>query len=118
MSGLAGHERVAGLIAGMDRERAALADPSVRAERFVERWRDLSEQRQALSGWQHDKARTEVEARMQAMGRSLERDPQVESILQNRRQELGISRIAREGDGIARDLERSVQRGRGYGMER
>ncbi|ADZ72831.1 TraA (plasmid) [Polymorphum gilvum SL003B-26A1] len=41
MTELSGRERAGQLIAGTDRERAALADPNVRADRFVNRWQEL-----------------------------------------------------------------------------
>jgi len=119
MQELSGRERVGQLSAGMDRERAALADPNVRAERFVNRWQDLQEQRQELRGWQHDDARGKVEGQMRGMAQSLERDPQVESILRNRKQDLGINQ-GRQSESLARDMEQTLERGRSQsmGMER
>lgn len=119
---LSGRERVAQVIDGMKRENAALQDPNVRAERFVERWRELQGQRRELRGWQHDEARAKVESQMNGMTKSLERDPQVDSILRNRRQELGIGQELRRGQTIARELQDEMTRGhrlsRGIGMER
>jgi hypothetical protein len=53
------------------------------------------------------------------MVKALERDPQVESILHNRRQDLGIGH-ARYGESLARSMERSLTRGReqSRGLER
>jgi Ti-type conjugative transfer relaxase TraA len=118
MTELTGRNRVGQLVAGMDRERAALADPNIRAGRFVQRWQDLQTERQALRGWQHDEARGKVEGQMRGMAKSLERDPQVESVLRNRTQELGIRHIGRE-QTIAREMERQVQsRSQSLGLER
>ena len=119
MTELSGRERVGQLSAGMDRERAALADPNVRAERFVNRWQELQGQRQELRGWQHDEARGKVETQMRGMAKGLERDPQVESILRNRKQDLGINH-GRQSESLARDMEQSLTRGRSQsmGMER
>jgi Ti-type conjugative transfer relaxase TraA len=119
MTELSGRERAGQLIAGMDRERAALADPNVRAERFVNRWQELQGQRQELRGWQHDEARGKVEGQMRGMAQSLERDPQVESILRNRKQDLGIHQ-GRQSESLARDMEQSLTRSRSQslGMER
>ena len=111
MTELSGRERVGQVLAGMDRERAAQADPNVRADRFIERWQELQVQRRELRGWQHDEARGKVEGEMRGMGKSLERDPQLESVLRNRSQELGISHI-RQGQTIAREMERQVSQGR------
>jgi hypothetical protein len=56
------------------------------------------------------------------MAHSLERDPQVDSILRNRRQELGIGQQQRRGKSIAHDLQEEMARGqrlsRGIGMGR
>ncbi|MBM6398762.1 Ti-type conjugative transfer relaxase TraA [Ochrobactrum anthropi] len=120
MTELSGRERVAQVIDGMKRENAALQDPNVRAERFVERWQELQGQRQQLRGWQHDEARGKVESQMNGMTKSLERDPQVDSILRNRRQELGIGQQQRKGQSIAHELQEEMTRGqrlsRGIGM--
>ncbi|MGB8842153.1 MAG: Ti-type conjugative transfer relaxase TraA, partial [Aliidongia sp.] len=65
-------------------------DPQRRADRFVERWRELGQtsqhQYQAgdMSGYKATRSA------MGDMAKSLERDPQLESILANRKQALGI----------------------------
>ena len=118
MTELSGRERVAQVIEGMKRENVALQDPNVRAERFVERWQELQGQRRELRGWQHDAARAKVESQMQGLTRSLERDPQVDSILRNRRQELGIGQHMRQSEGIAHELRESLTRGRSLGLGR
>ncbi|MCO6389228.1 Ti-type conjugative transfer relaxase TraA [Aliihoeflea sp. 40Bstr573] len=122
MTELSGRERVAQVIDGMKRENAALQDPNIRAERFVERWQELQGQRRELRGWQHDEARGKVESQMNGMTKSLERDPQVDSILRNRRQELGIGQQQRRGQSIAHELQeemtRSRQLSRGIGLGR
>ncbi len=122
MTELSGRERVAHVIDGMKRENAALQDPNIRAERFVERWQELQGQRRELRGWQHDDARAKVESQMNGMTKSLERDPQVDSILRNRRQELGIGQQQRRGQSIAHELQeemsRSRQISRGIGLGR
>lgn len=120
MTELSGRERVAQVIDGMKRENAALQDPNVRAERFVNRWQELQGQRRELRGWQHDEARGKVESQMNGLTKSLERDPQVDSILRNRRQELGIGQQQRKGQSIAHELQEEMTRGqrlsRGIGM--
>ena len=119
MTELSGRERTGQLIAGMDRERAALADPNVRADRFVNRWQELQGERQQFRGRSQDEARGKVEGQMRGMAKSLERDPQVESILRNRSQDLGIGHV-RQSESLARNMEQSLTRGRsqGLGMER
>jgi len=106
-----GRDRVGQLVAGMDRERAALADPNVRAERFVNRWQKLQGQRRELRGWQHDEARGKVESQMSGLAKSLERDPQAESIVRNRSRELGIGQELRREQSVARALQDEMTRG-------
>ena len=118
MTELSGRERVAQVMDGLKREQSAQQDPNIRAERFVERWQDLKAQRHELRGWQHDQARGKVEGQMQGLAKSLERDPQVESILRNRRQELGIGQQIRQNESISRELEQSITRGRTLGLGR
>ena len=93
--------------------------PERRADRFVERWRDLdrTRQRQYQAG-----EMTGFRATRDSMGemaRSLERDPQLESILEARKSaQLGISAI--EGESLTRRLAMSIGfdlgRGRGLGL--
>lgn len=121
MTELSGRERVGQVIEGMKRENAALQDPNVRAERFVNRWQELQGQRQELRGWQHDEARGKVESQMSGLAKSLERDPQAESIVRGRSKELGIRHELRHEQSISRALQDEMSRGqrlsRGIGME-
>ena len=121
MTEFAGRERVAQVIEGMKRENAALADPVVRAERFVDRWQELQDQRQELYGRYDGEARAKVESQLSGMAQSLERDPQVDSLLRNRRQELGLGQELQRGESIARALQDDMARGprhsRGHGLE-
>lgn len=119
MTERSGRERVDQLIAGMDRERACQADPNVRAERFIQRWGELKAERQELREPQHDEARGKVEGEMRNMSQSLERDPQLQSTLRSRAQELGVSHLGRE-QSLAREMERQLTQGRSQsqGIER
>ena len=121
MTELSGRERVGQVIEGMKRENAALQDPNVRAERFVNRWQELQGQHKQLRGWQHDEARSKVEGQMNGLTKSLERDPQVESILRNRSRELGIGHELRREQTVSRALQEEMTRGqrlsRGHGIE-
>jgi phage regulator Rha-like protein len=105
------------LIAGMDRERAALADPEVRTERFIQRWQELQSERQER--WHNDEERGKVEGQMRSMAKGLERDPQVETALRNRAPELGISHAGKDHN-IAREMEQQIGQGRSQsrGLER
>ena len=87
----------------------------------MNRWQELQGQRRELRGWQHDEARGKVESQMSGLAKSLERDPQAESIVQNRSRELGIGHELRREQSIARALQEEMSRGqrlsRGIGME-
>jgi hypothetical protein len=87
-------------------------NPTLRADRFVARWKDLDRQRLEFgrSGdWQAERS---IRASMGAMGRGLERDAQMESVLRNRTRELGISM------DMGRSLGRSITDYLGLGRER
>ena len=91
-------------IRALQLETELRTDPSRRADRFVERWQKLdhTSQRQYQAGDMSGYKATR--SAMGDMAKSLERDPQLESILANRKQELGIAfRIrppARPGTGL------------------
>jgi len=115
MTQLSGRERVGQLVSGMDRERALQADPNVRADRFIERWNELRSERQELRGWNNDEARGKVDAEMRGMSQRLGGDPQLETTLRNRAQEMGISYIGRD-QTISHEMERQLTQGRSQSM--
>jgi hypothetical protein len=83
--------RVNRAVRALQLETELRIDPSRRADRFVERWQELDQtslrQYRAadISGYRVTRSA------MGDMARSLERDPQLESILANRKRELGIA---------------------------
>jgi len=87
--------------------------PERRADRFVERWQRLDHtsqhQYQAgdISGYRATRSA------MGDMARSLERDPQLESILDNRKRELGIAFDSSRRLGIELAFTHGLGRGRG-----
>ena len=93
-------------------------DPQRRADRFVERWRELGQasQRQYQAGDMSGYKSTR--SAMGDMAKSLERDPQLESILQGRKRDLGIG--IDSGRSLGRELAFShgidLGRGRGIGL--
>ena len=96
LSDLSGQERIDQIVAGLDRERAALADPNVRAERFVDRWQELQGERDKL-GWQEHAERERIEGEMRSLSKRLDGDPQLEAVLRDRREALGIGEAEIEG---------------------
>ncbi|MEG8221404.1 Ti-type conjugative transfer relaxase TraA [Sphingomonas sp. HH69] len=111
------------MIEAMAQEARVRADPHLRADRFVERWQGLSAQRD-----QHYRAgdmagREKAGQAMAGMAKSLERDPQVESILRGRTRELGLEigmgRGRDMGRGeLGRQLAQDLEMGRDRGMSR
>jgi Ti-type conjugative transfer relaxase TraA len=93
-------------------------DPNLRADRFVERWQNLDQSslRQYQSG--DISGYKATRSAMGDMARSLERDPQLESILANRKRDLGISfeSSRRLGDELAFAHGIDLGRGRGIGI--
>jgi Ti-type conjugative transfer relaxase TraA len=78
-------------IRALQLETELRTDPSRRADRFVERWHKLdhTSQRQYQAGDMSGYKATR--SAMRDMAKSLERDPQLESILTNRKRDLGIA---------------------------
>lgn len=102
------------------RDRGPGADPGQRADRFVERWKKLDQTRQRqyeagdMSGFKATKRE------MGDMANSLQRDPQLESMLAIRKKELGIGGDIDSGRSLGRALAFShgldLGRGRGIGI--
>ena len=74
----------------VQRETEMRQNPELRADRFVERFRDLiqSGERQYAAG--NYSGHRAARAEMGNMAMSLERDPQMESLLEGRKKQLGI----------------------------
>jgi Ti-type conjugative transfer relaxase TraA len=110
--------RVNRAIRALQLETEIRTDPSRRADRFVERWQKLDQvsQRQYQAG-----DISGYKATRSAMGdmvKSLERDPQLESILANRKKDLGIAFDSgrRLGQELAFTHGIDIGRGRGLGI--
>jgi hypothetical protein len=92
--------------------------PTLRAERFVKRWQKLDQtsQRQYQAG--DMAAYTSTRSAMSDMAKSLERDPQLESILVNHKKALGITFESgrRLGAELAFNHGIGLGRGRGVGL--
>ncbi|WP_316179282.1 Ti-type conjugative transfer relaxase TraA [Bradyrhizobium sp. SZCCHNRI1009] len=88
-------------------------DPSRRADRFVERWQKLSQtsQRQYQAGNMSGYKATR--SAMGDMARSLERDPQLESVLASRRNDFGIAFESGRRIGQALAFAHGIDLGRG-----
>jgi Ti-type conjugative transfer relaxase TraA len=128
--------RTAGAIAAMDRqdaspaaERAAAdraarervrlaaetkrlaAETQKRAELFVEKWKKESAKLKDAPTYT---ARDAARANLADLAKSLQRDPQLESLLQNRRAQLGLDAMSTKT--LSQDLQLSLSRGRSMGI--
>jgi Ti-type conjugative transfer relaxase TraA len=91
-------------------------DPQIRADRFVERWRELGQasQRQYQAG--NMSGYKSTRSAMGDMAKSLERDPQLESILEGRKRDLGISFESGRRLGLELAFTHGIDLGRGRGI--
>jgi hypothetical protein len=101
-------------IRAMQVEAEIRTDPNRRADRFVQRWQELERQRAGFARNNDWQSESKTRASMGAMAKSLERDPQMESILQPRSRELGIPTDM--GRGIGSNLLDYLGLGRGRGL--
>jgi len=110
--------RVNRAIRALQLETELRINPNRRADRFVERWQELKQtsQHQYQAGDMSGCRATR--SAMGDMARSLERDPQLESILANRKRELGIAFESgrRLGHELAFTQGLDLGRGRGLGI--
>jgi Ti-type conjugative transfer relaxase TraA len=103
-------------IRALQLETELRTDPSRRADRFVQRWQELdhTSQRQYQAG--HMSGYKTTRSAMGDMAKSLERDPQLESILANRKRDLGIA--FESGRRLSQELAftHGIDLGRGRGI--
>jgi len=111
----AGSGKVNRAIRALQLETEIRTSPERRAVRFVERFRELkqTDERQYAAG--NYSGYRAARAEMGNMAMSLERDPQLESLLEGRKRDLGIS--FESGMGIRRDLALTHGLGRGRGLD-
>ncbi|MGB3318277.1 MAG: Ti-type conjugative transfer relaxase TraA [Sphingopyxis granuli] len=103
-------ERAAAERAARDRVRLA-ADTEKRADMFVATWKKESARVKDAPTYA---ARDAARANLSDMAKSLHRDPQLESLLQNRRAQLGLDVMSTKT--LSQDLQLSLGRGRGMGI--
>ena len=110
--------QVSRAIRALQLETELRTDPGRRADRFVEHWQKLDQaslrqyQASDMSGYKATRSA------MGDMAKSLERDPQLESILANRKRDLGIAFESgrRLGQELAFAHGIDLGRGRGIGI--
>jgi hypothetical protein len=112
----AGGGRVNRAIRALQLETEIRTDPQRRADRFVERWQklDRASQHQYQAGDMSGYNATR--SAMGDMAKSLQRDPQLESILANRKLELGIQFESGRRLGAELAFTHGIDLGRGRGI--
>jgi Ti-type conjugative transfer relaxase TraA len=108
--------RLNGVIRALQLETELRIDPGRRAENFVERWRKLDQTSQRLYQAGDLSGYKATRSAMGDMAKSLERDPQLESILAGRKNDLGIA--FESGRRLGQDLAfvHGIDLGRGRGL--
>ena len=108
--------KTAAAIRAMTLETEIRVDTSQRADRFVAEWQQKTRRLERISRVgdydQIDRARENLTG----MAKSLHRDPQLESLLRNRRLELGITMP--QGQSLSHDLQDMVSLSRSRGLGR
>ncbi len=102
------------IIRALQAEAEIRTNPALRADRFVAEWQGLSKAHNRLERAYDFEGAKAVRANMAGMAKALERDPQVESILRNRKIELGLG--SSSGPSIGAELMDQLGRGRNRGL--
>lgn len=103
-------------INAMEWERRYRTEPQFRADHFVKTWRQLGDRHEMFERRGDERAARQVVAQMAGLAKSLERDPQVESLLRRRGGELGLPpHVDRP---LSQALPNWIGWGRGRGLER
>ncbi|WP_157082327.1 Ti-type conjugative transfer relaxase TraA, partial [Sphingomonas pruni] len=107
--------RTSAAIRAMTLEAELRMSPERRADRFVEDWQKLARAHRTLRNAGDEAGERRVGQQMSALGKSLERDAQAESLIRKRLPELGIR--PREGASISHSIQDwlGLSRGRGLG---
>ncbi|RWL93376.1 MAG: Ti-type conjugative transfer relaxase TraA [Mesorhizobium sp.] len=112
----AGAGRVNSIVRALQLETEIRTDPGRRAGRFVEDWQKLkrTSQRQYEAGDMSGYRSTR--SAMSDMAKSLERDPQLESLLANQKKALGIQVESGRRLGVELAFSHGIGIGRGIGI--
>ena len=102
----------------MQLEGEIRTDPARRADRFVERWNKLSGMADRAYVTGDMAGRKSARNEMAGMAKSLERDPQLESLLASRKVELGVSIDTGRRLGAELAFNNGIDFGRGRGLGR
>jgi hypothetical protein len=110
----AGNSRAAN--GAMEWERRYRIDPQFRANQFIKAWRELGDRHEVFERRADDAAARRIASQMAGLAKSLERDPQVESLLRRRTNELGMPPFVEKP--LSQALPGWIGFGRGRGLSR
>ena len=118
MRKMSGKERVGELRKSMKREEGLQADPQVRAERAIEKWQTLDQQRKQLSLTKSDgKALGQVQGDMRALSDSVKNDPAMEKAMRGMTKELGVTPSGPD-QNMGQAMDKSISKGKGLWLGR
>jgi hypothetical protein len=100
----------------MEWERRYRTEPQFRANHFVKAWRELGDRHELFERRGDEAAARRIVTRMAGLAKSLERDPQVESLLRRRTSELGLPPFIEKP--LSQALPDWIGYGRGRGLGR
>lgn len=100
----------------MEWERRHRTDPQFRADHFVKTWRHLGDRHEMFERRGDEGGARRVADQMTGMAKSLERDPQVESLLRRRSSDLGMPPFMEKP--LAQSLPEWIGWGRGRELGR
>jgi Ti-type conjugative transfer relaxase TraA len=100
----------------MEWEGRYRADPQLRADQFVKTWRQLGDRHESFERRGDEHGANRVRVQMTALAKTLERDPQMESLLRTRDRELGVPPYQQRP--LSQALPDWIGWGRGRGLER
>ncbi|MBQ8102385.1 MAG: Ti-type conjugative transfer relaxase TraA [Afipia sp.] len=103
-------------VRAMQLETEIRTNPQLRADRFVDRWNKLHAQSERAYVAGDMQGRKAIHSEMAGMAKSLERDPQMESILAARKVELGITIDTGRRLGAELAFNHGIDFGRGRGI--
>ena len=101
---------------GMEWERRYRTEPQFRADHFVKTWRQLGDRHELHERRGDERGAQRIAAQMTGLAKTLERDPQLESLLRNRSKDLGVP--AYLDRPLSQALPDWIGWGRARGLER
>jgi Ti-type conjugative transfer relaxase TraA len=110
----AANGRTTAAIRAMQLETEMRDNPQLRADVFIQRWQAHDHQRRMFLRDREDSRANKIADQMIGMAKGLERDPQVESILRNRKAQFGLPAMTERG--IGQSLADMVGGGRSRGI--